>query len=887
MAIEFYAGRESETTHEMAARNWLIESLRQAFAESDHLVATVFDFSCGADIDLAIFKQNGVLVVELKECGSPIEGSENGDWRIMDNRIPPSLLKGGRHGNPFHQAKAYRLALIRYLDEHRGEFLSAQKASQADFAHVSAAVAISPKLHPDSRLDFDFGRLRWFRVVSLPQVHELVQQIRSSQISFSDSEIRRLIRDVLRCTPLDTLPDAQPSAVGEVARPITQLPVLTTGRYDVSWRYVPSPPKANVQPPDYLKDLNPQQRAAVEHRGSHLLILAGAGTGKTRTLTYRAAHLLGDCPPSQMLLMTFTNKAANEMYQRIRKVIPTDVSQMWVGTFHGICRRILVEQATKLGYSPKFAIADGSESRAVMERCAPRRSFVSTAEIHRLYSYARNAMERWQDVLTLPDFSSIKVPESVIAGMIASYQRRLKRSDRMDFDDLLANTVTLLEKHPEARQYYQQRFRYILVDEYQDTCRVQAHILSLLAGRNNVTVVGDDSQAIYSFRAASVENMLNFEKQFPGAATLKLEENYRSTPEILALANANIACNRLRRPKNLFAHGREARGEPPWYCLCRDQNLEASFVVSRVIDLHKLGLALKDMVVLFRAGFHGARLQLALDQAGIPYEVVGAKPFFEQDHIKEVLAWLRLAANGNDAVSLGRVLAQRQGLTADLFGTIEEQSDQRDEPFWVTAARYMKDTQVDSAGRGALAALQTEIALLAGQYVQNPSIPDLIQTLLDRHYRSYLQTEYPTDWETRLDDIQALQDLSGHYSSIEALLEQIALDHLEVKGRSQSAMFAPNDRLTLSTVHAAKGLEWKAVFVIGLVEGWFPHYKSLQAQGAEEERRMFHVALTRAQQYLHLTRPTVVDTRTGSRTSQPSQFVTELPANLYRAVQVN
>lgn len=890
MAIEFYTGRpEFETTHEMATRALLIELLRKKFAKAERLVAAVFDFSCGKDIDLAIFKHNAVIAVELKECKSAIKGGENGEWQIMKNNVPAGVLKGGCHGNPFLQAKAYRFALVDYLGRKSHDFLPAQKADQSNFTHVSSIVSISPDIHTDSDLDFDFGRLTWFHVRSLPKLPDLLEEIRSSQFNFTDGEIRKLVRDVLKCMPLDTLPEKQPVDVGEVAQTIKEIPSLSSGSYDISWRIEPGTlnPNADAQLPDYIKDLNSEQKEAIEHRGSHLLILAGAGTGKTRTLTYRAVNLLGGLELTQkLLLMTFTNKAANEMRQRIRRVTKGKLSQMWLGTFHSICRRILVEHSSKIGYPKKFVILDEKERLTLMNRCRPRNAHINikTSDILQLHSYACNAMKQIPEILQHPRFKDMKVTCTIIAQMIDSYQKRLKSSGRMDFDDLLTITANLLKNHPDVRREYQQRFKYILVDEYQDTCCIQAEILKLLSSEDNVTVVGDDSQAIYGFRAADVNNFLGFDKQFQRATFLKLEENYRSTPQILALANNNISHNKNRNEKNLFTRRSEVFGELPWACSCKDQNMEASFIVSRILELRRQGLELKTMAVLFRAGYQCAKLELALPQAKIPYRVVGANPFFENEHVQQILSWLCLVINPNDAISLSRVHAQQQGLTADLFNFIEEQSDQREILFWDSANLYINSPQCDSNSKRALTELRKKISTLSETYEKDSSIPVLIQLLLDQHYRDYLQTRYPGKLEILTDDVKALQDLSFHYSSIEDLIEQITLDQLEVRRRSQTDNFAYDDILTLSTIHASKGLEWNTVFIIGLAGGWFPHYKALDI---EEERRMFHVALTRARQYLHLTHPSMVTQLDGSqRIVSASPFITELSESLYKKMDI-
>ncbi|MBI5352405.1 MAG: UvrD-helicase domain-containing protein [Chloroflexi bacterium] len=878
MTVEFWMGKEPDTTHEMQAREQIIKLFQKEFASESHLISVAFDFHCGEDLDLAIFKSDAIIVVELKDCEAPVIGKENGNWIIENTE---KSLKGGNTDNPFQQVRKNRYSLMGYLKDHRESFLSKQKADQSTFEHVSGIVAFSPKKNINSKFDFDFGKHRWFHIVGLPELAEIIKQIRSTKIRLQNDEIRKLIKDVLGCIELNTNINLDNEASNkEIFKSINELPALTTRKYTVGFKFTTSLPKTINKLPGYLEELNEQQRLAVLHSDSHLLILAGAGTGKTDTLILRAAYLLEKCQPSEILLMTFTNKAAHEMYQRLSRVTRNNIDQLWIGTFHSICRRILVENASLLGYSPEFAIVDQYESEEIFKRCIPNNIYVNTRDLQSIYSFSRNSMENWKNA---PSSDNINIKEDLAEKIFNAYQRRLKRSDRMDFDDLLTNTVSLLEKHVAVRKKYQEQFKYILVDEYQDTSPIQAHLLKLLANKNNVTVVGDDAQAIYGFRAARIENILNFETVFHGAKELRLEENYRNTPQILKLANENISNNKQRKQKTLFTNRSSDQAETPWVCIAKNQAMEASFIVTRILELNQMGYKLGDISVLFRSGFQKAQIELALIQADIPYEITGAKSFFGESHIKDIIAWLRLVINPNDTISLGNVFRQQSSNVFKIFQTLEEESENQDIKFWDLVQK--KYSQLELLSKKSLEGIIQTISRLQKRH-QNSNIPDLIQFLLDERYLSYLQKAYPNDWESKQEDIQVFQDLAGHYNTIENLLTEMTLERIEVKNNTSSSNFETGEKIMLSSIHAAKGLQWRCVFIIGMVESWMPSNK---AADVEEERRLFHVAITRAKELLHITYPKLTaDYNKEKQTAMtPSIFLRELPSESYQIIEIN
>ena len=617
--------------------------------------------------------------------------------------------------------------------------------------------------------------------------------------------------------------------------------------------------------------LDERQRRAVEYSGTHLLILAGAGSGKTRVLTNRASHLLKTVPAQNIVVMSFTIKAAQELYERLCELTQAaEMSQLWIGTFHSICRRILSENASVLGYSSHFGILDNEDRLTVLRRCVPQGCGIPIREVSELYSLSRNKLVPWQELLP----KQLCHKQETIATTLDAYHRRMKKADRMDFDDLLANTITLLEDCPNVRASYQRSFTHILVDEFQDTSVAQKRILELLASTDNITVVGDDSQAIYGFRGAIVDNILAFEDSFAGATRITLEENYRSSPEILSIANDSITRNTRRLPKTLFSA--QPQGPKPQVVKCKGSTDEAQFVVDEILKLYRLGTKLKSIAVLFRAGFCSAALQVMLQHTHIPFCVFGAPPFFSQPHVKDMLAWLAVTSNPEDSFSLSRIWPQQEGLTEELLAHVEAQADATGQSLWRTASDTLE--HFAPLAKKALEELQYKISICRDEYQKARSVGGVLRTVISIHFEQYLKRTQ-SDSETKLQDIAVLVDVLSQYTSIEGFSEELAQEKLDIAKKVYASEFEDGDALSLSTVHAAKGLEWESVFVIGLVDGWFPHHK---ADDLEEERRVFHVAVTRAKRNLVLTFPEQDDTN--KRPNTTSRFLLELPVSLVEAV---
>jgi DNA helicase II / ATP-dependent DNA helicase PcrA len=703
---------------------------------------------------------------------------------------------------------------------------------------------------------------RLLRAISAPQAQELeLRKERLLRARFASAAQARQ--------------DDEPKSTNDLphAKPAQTLESHTThlnSRYQLRQRFGKT---ANVGSPEE-DALNPEQQQAVEHSGSHLLIVAGAGTGKTKTLTSRTAMLLKSIPAEHIAVMSFTIKAAQELYERLcRLTRSSDISQLWIGTFHSICRRILSENATALGYKMRFGVLDADDSRDVFRRCVPQGQFLDVMRVYQMYSLSRNSIVPWR---TLLGRFSPAAREETVAETLRRYHLRMRRANRMDFDDLLTNTVYLLERHPEIRERYQRGFRQILVDEYQDTSRAQGRILELLACDGNITVVGDDSQAIYGFRGATVENILQFENGFQGAATVQLERNYRCTPEILSVANQSIANNKKRRPKGLFAttpHGRK-----PALIRAGDQTTEANFVADEILARYRAGLKLRNIAVLFRSAFCVRAVEDVLRSRGMPYALFGATPFFSQPHIKDLLAWFALVADPQDTFSLGRVWRQQPGLTDELLGRVEADADKDDKPLWQAAFDFAPVAKPDT--RSALEDLQLKLSICRDEYDKTKNLALLLASTVYLHFNEYIHRNF-TDADARLEDLGAFRQILGRYSSLETFLDEVGTDKLDVGHIISATGYEEGDFVSLASIHSAKGLEWRTVFFVGLVDGWIPDKRCLDEAGLEEERRLFHVAVTRARENLYLTAPQDVPGRWGDYSVHISRFVSELPGELF------
>ena len=635
---------------------------------------------------------------------------------------------------------------------------------------------------------------------------------------------------------------------------------------------------------DYDRELNDEQREVVLAGGGPLLVIAGAGSGKTRTLVYRVARLIeSGHDPSRILLLTFTNKAAREMLRRVEALLAVDTRRLMGGTFHSVGNRLLRRFGGKLGLGPNFTILDPEDSREMFEaatsdRGVPthERRFPKGDVLQDLYSFTINTGKPFPDVLAehAPQFIELE-PE--IVSVFQRYRERKRAANACDYDDLLLQWRRLLDESAETAAHLAASYDHILVDEYQDTNRLQGDLVDAMARvKRNVTVVGDDAQAIYSFRGASFENILGFPERYPDAKTFRLTRNYRSTPEILALANASIAHNARQFPKEL-----EASREPgflPAIVALPDIPDQARFVGQRILEWHDEGEKLQDLAVLYRAHYQALELQIELVRRGIPYEIRSGTRFFEQRHVKDVLAFLRIVVNPKDELSWKRALK--------IFPRVGEKSAAavweaiRDRPDPLEAFRSL-DPKGGAFGRGgaALQPFRFLLSRLDGPARSSPS--EAIRTVVDGVYRDYAHAHFPNG-NARLDDLEQFAQFAQTYDSLPGFLEEVALFN-ELSGEDVVPGEPDDDRVVLSTIHQAKGLEWSRVVVFGLSEGRFPSYRSVATdEGLEEERRLFYVAVTRAKNEVALVYPMLARDRYGVDVIlEPSRFVTELPVEVY------
>jgi DNA helicase II / ATP-dependent DNA helicase PcrA len=649
---------------------------------------------------------------------------------------------------------------------------------------------------------------------------------------------------------------------------------------------------------DYARELNEQQHAAVTALPGPSLVIAGAGSGKTRTLTYRVAYLLEQgIPPDRILLLTFTNKAAREMMRRVAEILGSDLSNLWGGTFHSIANRILRRHADCVGFRPDFTILDREDAKELLKATLDASDidvkatrFPKPDVLCDIFSLASNTEKAIRQILE-EQYEYFIGLEPEIAGLRRSYAARKRAANVMDFDDLLVLWLKLLEESSDIATQYQRRFQFVLVDEYQDTNRIQSDIIDLLAARHkNVMVVGDDSQSIYSWRGAHFLNILQFPKRYPEAKIYKIETNYRSTPEILALANAAIAPNRDQFAKRL-ASGRKS-GAKPVLAACGDAGEQASFVAQRALELRDEGVNLNDMAVLYRSHFHALELQLELTRRNIPFSITSGIRFFEQAHIKDVAAYLKLISNPTDELSFKRLVRLLPGIggksAEKLWGCFAARLQQagllagRDEApgaaqalaktLQACAENVPKKAQVNWAQFTATVA-QLERAPVRGHTSQ------MIGVVIEAGYDEYLKENY-ANYRNRLEDLEQLASFALQFKTIEEFLTQLALlSNVEAEDDKP----AETEQLRLSTIHQAKGLEFAVVFIIMLCEGLFPSARSLERpESQEEERRLFYVAITRAKNELYLSYPLIRLTAGygGDFMQQPSRFLADLSPDL-------
>jgi DNA helicase-2/ATP-dependent DNA helicase PcrA len=635
---------------------------------------------------------------------------------------------------------------------------------------------------------------------------------------------------------------------------------------------------AVASPERYLADLNPAQREAVLATEGPLLVIAGAGSGKTRVLTYRVAHLLNACgvKPNEILAITFTNKAAGEMRERLEGLLGTVARAIWILTFHSACGRILRREAPRLGYRSNFTIYDSADQVRLTKQCLeelerdPKR-FVPRG-IHSQISAAKNQLVTPAEYLER--VSSFY--DQTVAEVYDLYQRRMFGSNAVDFDDLLMLTVQVLERFPEARERWQKAFRYILVDEYQDTNHAQYRLLQLLAEKHrNVCAVGDPDQSIYAFRGADIRNIMEFERDFGETRTIALEQNYRSTNTILQAANAVIENNRERKPKNLWSELGE--GDPVRVLEVEDEHAEARFVAAEIAMLTEEGFNGAEIAVFYRTNAQSRVLEDVLVRQGIAYQVIGGPRFYERAEVKDLVAYLQAIDNPYDAVSLQRIANRpRRGIGDASLARLQAHADAHELSLW-EALGHAEEAGIAAAPLRAVQGLHTLLESLQAQ-AQELTVAEVIERVLDRSgYLAALEAERTIEAQGRMENLQELVGVAQEYQqtaqepSLSGFLQEISLYS------DQDAIRGEQSLVTLMTLHNAKGLEFRAVFMIGMEEGIFPHARSLEEQGLEEERRLAYVGMTRAQERLTLTHASARSLYGSRSYNLPSRFLDELP----------
>ncbi len=626
---------------------------------------------------------------------------------------------------------------------------------------------------------------------------------------------------------------------------------------------------------DLEQALNTEQRQVVLEGNGPCLVLAGAGSGKTRTITYRVAHLLAQgVKPDQILLVTFTNKAAREMVQRVMGLTGMTTPLPWAGTFHHICYRLLRRHAAAVGLVPGFVVLDSEDSSAIMKRAVKAASIPTGIKIPTprvllgMISFARNAGRDLAEVVGAR-FATWENIIPTIEVVARAYAAEKQANNVLDFDDLLWFTRDLF-RLPEFGERYGNQFQYVLVDEYQDTNRLQADIIKLVAVKQrNILVVGDDAQSIYSFRAADIQNILSFTVDYSDAKIFRLETNYRSSPEILSVANDVITNNREQFPKQLRAILPSA--EAPIIQPLLDEAGEAEYVVKQIEIKLALGIPPKEIAVLFRAASHSERLELVLTRAGIPYDYRGGVRFLERAHIKDVLAFIRLLVNHKDSVSWQRLLLHEEGIGPAAAEKIIASVKRL--PAEATRDMAALVAVGDVLSEKARAGWQNFLTVWERVVPEAHSVAGVTTALLTSSYRDYLDAEY-LDSRDRQDDIKELANFAATFSSLE---EFVAEASLQESFRPGDKKYDGAEKIVLSTIHQAKGLEWEVVFVLRLNDGAFPNERALSEEsGLEEERRLFYVAVTRARRYLYLTYPMGGGNGWGDRLMVPSSFLSEI-----------
>jgi DNA helicase-2/ATP-dependent DNA helicase PcrA len=638
-----------------------------------------------------------------------------------------------------------------------------------------------------------------------------------------------------------------------------------------------------AQPYDLLAGLNPVQREAATHTGGPLLIVAGAGSGKTRVLTHRIAWLIREqnVSPWSILAITFTNKAADEMRYRVGSLIGPVADKMWISTFHSACVRMLRRDAHRLGYRPGFTIYDDADALRLMgyvlrdqgvdtKRHTPRSvlNAVSAAknELIDFDTYTRNAESPPERKLIAPAYTE--------------YQRRLTAANAMDFDDLLMVTVNLLQADAQALNEWQDRFQHILVDEYQDTNRAQNELVLMLGARHHsVCVVGDSDQSIYAFRGADIRNILDFENAFPDTTVIVLDQNYRSTQNILDAANSLIANNSARKPKHLWTES--GGGDPIVHYRADDERDEAAWITDRVVSQQRSGGRWADVAIFYRTNAQSRALEEELTRRNVPYKVIGGTKFYDRREVKDLLAYLRAVVNPEDEVSMKRILnVPKRGIGDTSVGKLDAYATRHGLPFY-RALEEADRAGVTGKARGGINELLVSMAYLRALAKDDVAPASLLQSVIDRTgYVRLLEAENTIESAGRIENISELIGSAEQYDTLEGFLEAVALV-------SDADEIDPDaSQVVLMTLHTAKGLEFPIVFLTGLEDGVFPHTRALNdPDELEEERRLAYVGITRAERQLYITNAFTRMLWGQTQYNPPSRFLKELPQHLVEVIE--
>ena len=645
-------------------------------------------------------------------------------------------------------------------------------------------------------------------------------------------------------------------------------------------------------PIDFRAELNDEQYNAVTAEPGPALVLAGAGSGKTRTLTYRVAYLLHkDIKPYEILLLTFTNKSAKEMLERVEELTGVKKHQLWGGTFHSIAQRILRVHGESVGLRRNYTILDESEAESLLKNAIqsvdPKfikgKNNPKPKVVHNMISYARNTCRSVFEEAE-EHYPFLEGMARKIADIYEVYKKTKLEQQVVDYDDLLEYLLKLLREHPEIAVYYQERFKHILVDEFQDTNRLQSEIVDIFGVQHQIMAVGDDAQCIYTWRGADFDNIMRFTERHPGATVHKIETNYRSSPQILEFANAVLA----NQPAGM-GYSKELRavrpdGEKPYFTPVMDARNQANFIIQRIEGLIDEGRDLAEIAVLYRAHYQAMDLQMELTRRGIDYQITSGVRFFEQAHIRDFTAQLRFASNPADVSAFARftcLLPKVGPKTAERIHAFTKQLAEKEEKNFcdvLASEAILKKVPNDAKEEWpSLAETIREISVA----LTDESPDAIIQLALDGWYSSYIREIYP-NWTERADDLQSLISFANRFETMEELLAQLVLLASESNERDSDEA---HNCLRLTTIHQAKGLEFPIVFVIGLADGLFPLKRTIDDGDLEEERRLFYVAVTRAMEELYLSYPMLNQQGQTVMRLNPSRFVQEIDTSRYETLR--